>query len=106
MQEVNESNSASDHERSVLVNIMGSDYPIRAAADESYVREVAAKLDSEMRKVHQAEPSRPPLKIAVLTALNLMHEIESLRREKRALMENYENRARELDDFLSRGLGE
>jgi cell division protein ZapA len=98
--------TATDRERSVLVNIMGTEYPIRADADGTYIREVAAKLDAEMRKVHQSEPSRPPLKIAVLTALNLMHEVESLRREQREIVEKYENRAREIDEYLSRGLAE
>lgn len=91
-------------EHTVVVNIMGTDYSIRSDAEGSYVRELAEKLDREMRRVHQAEPSRPPLKIAVLTALNLMHEIESLRREQQELETGYETRARRMDEYLTRAL--
>ena len=90
--------------RTVRVTLLGQEYPIRADADADYVRAVAAYLDDRLRAIYEAEPSRPPLKIAILTALNLSDELFTLRREKQELMERYETKVREFTDHLSRGL--
>lgn len=103
---MDDTHAAEDRERTVHVTILGQEYPIRADVDATYVREIAATLDTRMRKVHQSEPSRPPLKIAVLTALNLMDEVCTLRREKEELQRSYERRVREFEESLTRGLSE
>lgn len=93
-----------DRETTVQVTILGQEYPVRADADADYIREIAALLDARMRVIHQAEPGRPPLRVAVLTALNLVDEVCSLRREKQELLERFERKAREFTDHLNRGL--
>jgi cell division protein ZapA len=93
-----------ERDSTVRVTILGQEYPIQADADADYVREIAAFLDDRMRAIGQTEPSRPPLKIAILTALNLSDELFTLRREKKELLERYETKVREFTDHLNRGL--
>ena len=89
---------------SVRVTILGQEYPIRADADAEYIREIAAFLDDRLRSIYQAEPSRPLLKIAILTALNLSDELFTLRRENHELAESFQRKVREITDHLNRGL--
>jgi cell division protein ZapA len=88
----------------VRISILGQEYPVRADADADYIREIAALLDARMRLILQAEPSRTPLKVAILTALNLTDEVSTLKREKQELMDCYERKVREFTEHLNRGL--
>lgn len=90
----------------VMVTILGQEYPVRADADADYIREIAALLDARMRVIHQAEPHRSPLKIAILTALNLTDEVFTLQREKQELEAGLERKVREFTEHLNRGLQE
>jgi cell division protein ZapA len=93
-----------DNDTAVRVTILGQEYPIRADADAEYIREIAAFLDDRLRTIYQAEPSRPLLKIAILTALNLSDELFTLRRERQEMAEGFERKVREFTDHLNRGL--
>ena len=99
-----EKRSAGDRGKLVRVSIMGQEYPIRADADEEYIREIAAFLDERMRAIQQAEPSRPPLKIAILAALNLADELFTLRRERKEIVQKFEQKAKEFSNHLDQGL--
>lgn len=90
----------------VRVTILGQEYPVRADADAPYVREIAAFLDARMRRIHEAEPGRQPLRVAVLAGLNLADELFTLRRELQELERQYESKIREFTDHLNRGLCE
>jgi cell division protein ZapA len=93
-----------DREPIVRITILGQEYPVRADADADYIREIAAFLDARMRTIHQAEPTRPPLRVAILAALNLTDEVFTLRREKQELEDCYERKVREITEHLNRGL--
>jgi cell division protein ZapA len=95
-----------DRENTVRVTLLGQEYPVRADADADYIREIAAFLDARMRTIHQAEPSRSPLRIAILAALNLTDKVFTLVREKKELEEQYERKVREFTEHLNRGLRE
>ena len=92
------------HGTSVRVILLGQEYPIHADADAKYIREIAAFLDDRLRTIYQAEPSRPLLKIAILTALNLSDELFTLRREKQELVDRFQRKVRESTDHLDEGL--
>jgi cell division protein ZapA len=104
--ESGEGRPVGDRENTVTVTIMGHEYPVRAEADAGYIREIAALLDARMRRIQQAEPERPHLKIAVLAALNLVDEVFTLKREKREIEDRFERKVREFTEHLSRGLQE
>jgi cell division protein ZapA len=91
---------------SMRVTILGQEYPIHADADADYIREIAAFLDDRLRTIYQAEPSRPLLKIAILTALNLSDELFTLRKENQELVKQFEQKVKEFTDDLNRGLTE
>ena len=88
----------------VRVTILGQEYPVRADADAAYVHEIAAFLDARMRLLQQADPNRPPLKIAILAALNLIDEMFALKKEKQELADRYERKVKEFTEYLNRGL--
>ena len=93
-----------DREKTVRVTIFGQDYTIRGGVDADYIREVAAFVDARIRETHAAQPTKPPLKIAILTALNLADELFTCRGEREELMAQFEDKAREFSDSLNQAL--
>ncbi len=57
------------------VEIYGQRYAIRGEADEAYVRRLASFVDGQMRHVAEGMSTTTPSKLAVLTALNLAHQL-------------------------------
>jgi cell division protein ZapA len=94
------------NESTVRVTILGQEYPVRAAADAEYIREIASFLDARMRMIHVSEPDRSALKVAVLAALNLTDEVFTLRRERQELVDHFERKVKEFTDHLCQGLQE
>jgi len=96
--------SVDDRENAIRVRILGQEYPIRANADEEYIREVAAFLNERMTAIHSAEPTRPLSKIAILTALNLAHELFDLKRRNEQMLDDVERKAKEVSAQLDQVL--
>jgi cell division protein ZapA len=94
------------NESTVRVTILGQEYPVRAAADADYIREIASFLDARMRMIHLSEPDRSSLKVAVLAALNLTDEVFTLRRERQELVDHFERKVKEFTEHLTQGLQE
>ncbi|HEX5549413.1 MAG TPA: cell division protein ZapA [Nitrospira sp.] len=57
------------------VEIYGQRYTIRGEADEAYIRRLASFLDGQMRQLAEGMNTTTPSRIAVLTALNLAHQL-------------------------------
>ncbi len=57
------------------VEIYGQRYAIRGDADEAYVRRLAGLVDGQMRHLAEGMNTTTPSKLAVLTALNLAHQL-------------------------------
>jgi cell division protein ZapA len=93
-----------DREKTVRVTVFGQEYAIKGGVDADYIREVAAFVDMRMRESQAAQPSKPPIKIAILTALNLADELFAYRRKEKELIERFEGKAREFSDSLNQGL--
>lgn len=96
--------SVDDRENAVRVSILGQEYPILADADEDYIREVASYLNERMTAVHDAEPTRPLSKVAILTALNLAHELLNMKKLNQEMLGEVERRAQQISEDLDRGL--
>lgn len=58
----------------IQVEIFGQTYSVRAVGDPTYIRELAAFVDSKMREVAEHAPTVDTAKIAILTALNISDE--------------------------------
>jgi cell division protein ZapA len=89
---------------STTVTIMGSQYTIRGDADPEYIREIARFVDERMRQIAALSPAVPPLKVAILAALNvaddLYKEREGKHREESLTRERLLSLAASLDQVL------
>jgi len=93
-----------DQEQRVHVTVFGQECAIRGGADADYVREVAAFVDTRMRESQAAHPTKSPLKVAILAALNLADELFTCQQQKEELVVRLEDKVREFSDSLNQGL--
>ncbi len=70
--------------KSIEVEIFGQRYTIKGGADEEYVKELAAYVDEQMRNMGQGMKTATLAKIAVLTAINISHELFEIKRLREA----------------------
>ncbi|PLT30225.1 cell division protein ZapA [Peribacillus deserti] len=65
----------SDHsKRKITVDIYGQQYTIVGAESSSHIRIVASMVDDMMRDINSKNPRLDVSKVAVLTAVNVMHD--------------------------------
>jgi cell division protein ZapA len=57
------------------VEIYGQRYAIKGDADEAYIRRLASLVDGQMRQLAEGMNTTTPSRLAVLTALNLAHQL-------------------------------
>ena len=57
------------------VEIYGQRYTIKGEADEAYIRRLAGFVDGQMRQLAEGMNTTTPSRLAVLTALNLAHQL-------------------------------
>lgn len=62
------------------VNIYGQDYVVKGEAPE-YIQMLAAYVDKRMRQVNHKFPHYPPVKVAVLAALNIADELYKVQQD-------------------------
>jgi cell division protein ZapA len=67
------------------VNINGQDYVVKGEAPE-YIQMLAAYVDKRMRQVNQKFPHYPPVKVAVLTAMNIAEELYKVQQDYETLV--------------------
>lgn len=94
----------SSPQRSSTVTIFGSEYRIRGPADSDYGRQVADLVDTRMREVAGHQRIQSPLRVAILTLLNLTDELLSNRRQASHLAVGIEERLESLSDVLRSAL--
>jgi cell division protein ZapA len=73
-----------DLQTSVVVRIFDQPYRLRTGRDAGYAERVATLVDGRMREVAAHMTTLDVAKIAVLAALNLADELESLKDDERA----------------------
>ncbi|HVG28675.1 MAG TPA: cell division protein ZapA [Pyrinomonadaceae bacterium] len=77
-----------DLQTSVVVRIFDQPYRLRSGRDAGYVERVATLVDGRMREVAAHMSTLDVAKIAVLAALNIADELESLKGDERATATN------------------
>ena len=92
----------SDSGRVIPVEIHGQRYPIRSTLDPEYVARLAAYVDEKLRAAGDATPTHDPLRLAVLTALNIADELFRCRDVTDARNGELAERAGELERMLDR----
>ncbi|MFO0706820.1 MAG: cell division protein ZapA [Nitrospira sp.] len=61
--------------KTIDVEIYGQRYSIRGEADDAYIRRLASYVDQHMRQLAEGMKTATPSKLAVLTAINLAHQL-------------------------------
>ena len=61
--------------KTIDVEIYGQRYAIRGDADDAYIRRLANFVDDHMRHLAEGMKTATPSKLAVLTAINLAHQL-------------------------------
>jgi cell division protein ZapA len=61
--------------KSIDVEIYGQRYSIRGEADEAYIRRLAHYVDDHMKHLAEGMKTATPSQLAVLTAINLAHQL-------------------------------
>ncbi len=71
----------------VSVDIYGQTYKMVGTESSSHMRQVASIVDSKMKEISERNPALDTAKIAVLTAVNCVHENIQLHDEIKRLKE-------------------
>jgi len=65
----------SDNEKNkVTVDIYGQQYTVVGTESASHIRLVASLVDSKMREISEKNPNLDVSRLAVLTAVNMVHD--------------------------------
>jgi Uncharacterized protein conserved in bacteria len=82
---------------SVRVVIFGAEYQIKSDTNGETVRQIARYVDSKMAEIHYNTAFHDPMKIAVISALNIAGELF----ECKAKYEDSANKIRELQQTIA-----
>jgi len=66
------------------VEIFGHQYTLKGDADEEYVRALASYVDEKMNEMAEHTPENLISKLAILTSINITHELFQLRLDQKA----------------------
>ena len=72
----------SDKKNKITVDIYGQQYTIVGKESPSHMRTVASMVDDKMREISQKNPNLDVSRLAVLTAVNAVHDYLKLKDEK------------------------
>jgi len=86
--------------KTIDVEIYGQRYAIRGEADEGDIRRLASFVDSQMRHLAEGMNTTTPSKLAVLTALNLAHQLFELERKRAQGEADVERRMKSLMESI------
>jgi len=75
------------HKNRISVDIYGQTYKMVGSETSGHMRLVASMVDDKMREIHSHNPSLDSTKLAVLTAVNTMHEYVNLKEQVEQLEE-------------------
>ena len=87
------------------VEIYGRRYTIRGDAEESYVQELARRVDEQMRALAKKMKTVTPTQLAVLAALNLANELHHALKQQKESNEDVNRRAAGLIESIQETLG-
>jgi len=76
-----------DNRTRITVDIYGQQYSVVGDESTSHIRMVAAIVDDKMREIHAKNPSLDINRLAVLTAVNVVHDYIKLKDEHERLQE-------------------
>ena len=90
------------NQKTIVVNIFGTEYSIKGETDPDYIRKVARYVDSRMREIAGQMSTRSATKIAILVALNITDELFREQAERQDLQSRIDGSSKRLVDTLNR----
>lgn len=95
---------SNNREKVTIINIMGQDYPIKGDVDPIYLKRIATELNERLLAVESRMTIKMSGKTAVLTALNLMDDFDTLRSQKKEFTKNLNQRINSIIAKINRTL--
>jgi len=90
-----------DIENIIAIKIMDRVYKIKCRPEEAHELEEAARyVDDQMRKARQNSNVNSTDRVAVITALNISHEMMILKKQKNNYISGMENRLQNLQNKI------
>ena len=68
------------------IHIFGQDYVVKGNESEEYISMLADYVDKKMGQISENASALPPVKVAVLTALNIADELSKLQEDYDSLV--------------------
>ena len=90
--------------KSVTVQIHGQAYVLKGEAEEDYLRRVAEYVDQQMQAVSHKMKTSTPTKVAVLTAINIAHQLFQAEQKLAQEEADLEQRALDLMETIEQQL--
>ncbi len=97
----NSLNNGKETGKGIEVEIFGQKYVIKGNNDAGYVLQLAEYVDSKMREMHGRHKLSTPAKTAVLSAINIAHELFVLKKEMAERDSAIDEKADRLLELLS-----
>lgn len=93
-------------EQVIAVSIMDRTYQIKCPPEEAaQLHESARYLSAEMRKINQSSQSTNTERLAIVAALNIAHELMTIRNQKNAYIDVVSEQIKSLQNRIQKFLG-
>ena len=91
--------------KETLVEILGKSYPIKCPEGEiTFLQKAAELLEQRMRAMRKSSNALSLDQIAVVTSLNLVHQLTTLELQKNAEIQSINKRLHDLQDKLANAM--
>ena len=82
--------------KTIEVEVYGQRFSLQGEADENYFHELAQYVDGQMRMLSKNTTTGTPMKLAILTAINIADQLFQQERRGQAGEAEIERRAQEI----------
>jgi cell division protein ZapA len=89
-----------DTTQSGSVEILGQQYRIKGVEDQAYLDRLAKYVDQRMRELAAHAKNAAPSKLAVLTAINITHDLFQLRSQHQLTEATIEKKTKDLIESI------
>ena len=93
-----------NEKKSLKVHIFGSEYTLKAEADNGEIFKIAEYVDTKMREIQAIKPSRPLHQIAILTALNITQELFAQKQRGSEEFDQFRQKIQDISKALELGV--
>ncbi|MFQ5587391.1 MAG: cell division protein ZapA [Nitrospiria bacterium] len=76
------------------IEILGRQYDLKGQSDQDYVEKLASFVDGKMREMSSHSPGSPYSKLAILSAINIAHELFQLQQQQQEMNATVDNATR------------